>query len=177
MGARTLTAEARARLEEMPGWAQEAPEHQALSQVFAKEGERQRAALRLVRAGMVPISANELTLPLWETMLKLTVNPSGKTEEERRNLVVASILAAVPDPSGLTWQDQITKLLGPVWTYEEKEPQTIHAVVPWAPGSTQFLLAERIFRKTIPAAWELELVSSEGFILDRSKVDKETLQV
>jgi hypothetical protein len=170
---RVLTEDAEEKLRELPGWAQNAPEHKALCQVYANEGARQREFAQRVRDGMIPVQANDLTLPWFETMLRLTVNPPGLTEAERRDLVIARLLQAPSDPSGLTWEDRITSFLGPSWSYVEEEPLTIRATVPWQPGSSQFALAKRILRKEIPAAWELIVQSAEGFILDLSELDNE----
>jgi hypothetical protein len=171
--ARVLTPAAQARLEELPGWAQEAPEHKALCQCFANEGERQRERAREIRDGMIPIKANALTLPLWETVLKLTVNPVGVDVSTRRGLVITKLLGAIPDPSGKTWEEQVTAFLGPGWSYEEDNTpdQTIRVKVPFVVGSSDFLQAERILRAKIPAAWELFVESGEDFILDQSEMD------
>lgn len=173
LGERALTARADEMLRELPGWAQSAPEHKAVCVAYANEGQRQEAMAREVRDGLIPQRANALTLPLWETMLKLTVSPSGQTVEERRATVNARLEQAAADPSGVSWEVRITRFLGPTWTYKEEEPQTIRATVPWQPGSAEFQFAKRLFRREIPAAWELILQSEEGFILDLSELDNE----
>jgi hypothetical protein len=170
---RTLTPAATERLQELPGWAQSAPEHQALCQVFAKEGDRQRALAAEIRDGMIPISANALTLPLWETLLKLTVNPVGLSVPERRTLVLTRLLQVPPDPSGKTWEAQVTAFLGPGWTYDEEEPQIIRVKVPFSEGSSEFLQAKRILELKRPAAWFLIVEAGEFFILDQSKLDEQ----
>jgi hypothetical protein len=170
---RVLTAEAEERLRELPGWAQSAPEHKALCQVFAKEGERQRAAAREIRDGMIAAHANALTLPLWETLLKLTVNPSGATVLERRSRVLAALAAAPADPSGLTFNERLTAFIGPGWTMEE-EGLTLHFTVPYPPGSPEFQLAKRVIERERPAHLAVIVDSSQGFILDLSELDEET---
>lgn len=170
---RVLTAAAEEKLRELPGWAQSAPEHVALCIVTANEGERQEQMAKEVRDGMIPSRANALTLPLWETALKLTVNPVGQTVEERRATVNARLEQAAADPSGVSWEARITRFIGPTWTYKEEEPQTIRVTVPWQPGSPEFQFAKRLFRREIAAAWELILQSAEGFILDLSELDNE----
>lgn len=173
--ARVLTADHREVLEQIPGWAQDAPEHQALAIVFANESARMRTKAQEVRDGMIPVRANALTLPLWELMLKLQVNPPGLGVAERRGLVIGKLLAAPPDPSGTTWQQRVTSIIGPTWTYEEEAEQTIKVSVPWGTGTQEFQLARRVLRATIPAAWELNLVSEGGFILDESELDEQQL--
>lgn len=171
-GIRVLTGTALSLLEDLPGWAQYAPEFQALCQVYGRESERMMQLAREVRDGMIPMRANLLTLPLWESLLKIAVNPP-LTEAERRAAVLAGLRRALADPSGLGWEERVTELIGPSWSYDEEEEQTIRVKVPWAPGSENFLIAERVIRRLMPAAWELILESDEGFVLDLSKLDKE----
>lgn len=179
MGLRSLDAEALRILRKMPGWAQNAPEHQAVAVVTAKESVRFRAQLAELREGMIPITANALTLPLWETLYGLPVDPEGQTVEQRRARLLSAILAAPPDPSGLTWEARITALLGPGWSYvEEEEPpeedrQRLRVKVAQEPGSIGFEFARRIIERERPAAWEIIVESEEGFVLDKSKLDLE----
>lgn len=178
MGVRVLSDEAQRLLRKYPGWAQNAPEHQAVSVAVANESDRIRSKMREVREGMIPITANALTLPLWETMLKLPVNPEGQTVEQRRARVLSAILAAPADASGLTWEARITALLGASWSYEEEEgageaQQRIKVLIAAPPASTTFEFAKRIIERERPAAWTLLIESTTGFVLDKSKLDLE----
>lgn len=168
-------------LRRYPGWAQNAPEHQAICMAVAGESERLVGKIREVRDGLIPVTANALTLPIWETMLKLPVEPEGQTVEQRRTRLLAALLAAPPDPSGTTWEERITALLGPAWSYvEEEEPpeenrQRLRVTVAYPPGSVNFEFAKRVIERERPAAWEIVVGSEEGFILDASKLDLEPL--
>lgn len=178
MGVRVLSPEATRLLRKYPGWAQNAPEHQAICVAVAGESERMRSKIREVREGLIPFTANALTMPLWETLLKLPVNPEGMTVEQRRTRVLAALLAAPPDPSGLTWEERITALLGAGWSYVEEEgagelQQRLRVKVAAAPGSVAFEFAKRVIERERPAAWEIIVESEEGFVLDKSKLDLE----
>lgn len=178
MGARTLSPEATRLLRQYPGWAQNAPEHQAIAVATAGESERLRQHAREVREGLIPLTANALTLPLWETQLALPVNPEGQTVEQRRARVLSALLAAPPDPSGLTWAARITGLIGPGWSYVEEEgagekQQRIRVKLSQPPGTIAFEFAKRVIERERPAAWEIIVESEEGFILDKSKLDLE----
>ena len=175
---RVLTDEAEERLRELPGWAQNAPEHKAIALVTANESARMRESAQRVRDGLIPIHANELTLPFWETLLRLPVNPAEQSIEQRRGRVLSQLLATPPDPAGTTWQQRITALLGPSWSYVEEEgpgaeQQRIRVKVAAKPGSVSFQFARRVIERERPAAWVVIVESEEGFTLDQSQLDKE----
>jgi hypothetical protein len=179
---RELNEEARERLSELPSWCQNAPEFRALAKIFANESARMRAMAAEVRDGLIPTRTNALLLPLWESLLRLTVNPPGFTEEQRRQLVVARLRQSVPDPSGRTWEARITEQIGPGWTYEEKEgageeQQRIIAYVPYPIGAPAFQFARRLLERERPAAWEITVVPGDTFILDKSKLDTTAFEV
>jgi hypothetical protein len=178
VGVRVLSSEAQRLLRKYPGWAQNAPEHQAICVAVAGESERMRSKMREVRDGMIPITANALTLPLWETLYKLPVNPEGMTVEQRRARVLSAVLVAPPDASGLGWEARITALLGASWSYEEEEgagekQQRIKVLIAAPPGSVTFEFAKRIIERERPAAWQILVESTAGFVLDKSKLDLE----
>lgn len=175
---RRLTQAAREKLEELPGWAQNAPEHRALALVAANESARMREFAERVRDGLIPVHANELTLPFFEEMLHLPVNPPGSSIEERRTLVLTALLKSPPDPAGSTWEQRITALIGPGWTYKEEEgpgveQQRLRVRVSASPGSVTFLFARRVIERERPAAWEIIVESEDGFTLDVSRLDLE----
>jgi hypothetical protein len=156
-----------------PGWSADDPDMRAVAHVEAKEIERMQERAEEVRDGMIPHRSNLLVLPLWETLLKLTINPAGTSENQRREIVEAGLRRAVADPSGLTWEERVTELIGPSWAYQEEPEQTIKVTVPWKPGSSQFIFAQRVLERERPAAWELTVEFEEGFVLDLSKLDAE----
>jgi hypothetical protein len=175
---RVLSDDALDRLREYPGWSQNAPEHHAIALVTANESARLREHAQEVRDGLIPLHANELTLPLWETMLRLPVNPEGQSIEQRRARVLSQLLATPPDPAGSSWEDRITTLIGPGWSYEEEEgpgeeQQRLRVRVAASPGSVAFAFARRVIERERPAAWELIIESEEGFTLDLSELDLE----
>lgn len=174
---RVLTDEARAILDTIPGWMQNAPEYKALALVAANESARMRAKVAEVRDGLIPMRTNALLLPLWEYLLGLTIEPEGMTVEARRTRVIGRLRQAPPDPSGKTWEARITDFIGPGWTYEEvegpgeEERQRIIVYVPFALGTPNFEFAKRIVERERPAAWEITVIPLAIFTLDVSKLD------
>lgn len=169
----SMTPEGRAILNELPGWAQFDPMYRAAAHIAAKESALMRERLGAVRDGLIPAREDLLLLEAWEALTLLPRNPGGKSTAERWAAVLGRLRRAVEDPSGLSWVAHVTEQIGEGWTYEEEPPNVLRVTVPWSPGSERFLLAERVLERMKPAAWLLILESAEGFILDKSKLDKE----
>jgi hypothetical protein len=168
-----MTPEGREILNQLPGWAQFDPMYRAAAHIAAKESALLRERLGAIRDGLTPIREGSLLLEAWEALVKLPRNPAGKSTAERWAAVIGRLRRAIEDPSGLSWVAHVTEQIGEGWTYLEEAPNIIRVTVPWAPGSERFLLAERVLERMKPAAWRLILESAEGFVLDKSKLDKE----
>lgn len=168
-----MTPEGRAILNQLPGWAQFDPMYRAAAHIAAKESTLMRERLGAIRDGLIPSREGPLLLAAWEALVKLPRNPPAKTDAERWAAVIGRLRRAIEDPSGLSWVARVTEQIGEGWTYVEEAPNVIRVTVPWAPGSERYLLAERVLERMKPAAWRLILEFEEGFVLDKSKLDKE----
>lgn len=171
-----MTPLGRRILNELPGWTQFEPLYRGIAHVWAKESERMLAKAEEVRDSAIPGRRGTLVLSVWEAMVKLPVEAPGLTVEQRWEAVIGRLRRMIEDPSGVAWVQRVSEQIGLGWTYLEEADNKLRVTVPWAPGSDQFLLAERVLLEEIPAAWELILGSAEGFILDRSKLDLEPFQ-
>lgn len=168
-----MTPLGRTMLNELPSWAQNEPLYRAACHAFAKEHERLVAKAQELRDGLIPSRMVGIVLELWEVMVKLPRNPPGATTTERWDAVIARLRRVIEDPSGTTWIARVTEQIGAGWVYVEEAPNIINVTVPWQPATDRFIQAERVLLEEIPAAWELVLGFEGGFILDRSKLDKE----
>lgn len=168
-----------AMLDEVPSWLRDDPDTRAVLHCKAKEVERQREMARAIRDDLIPLRAAARGLAWWERYYELPVEPEGLSEEQRRALVLGRIKRDPPISSGLSWQEQVTALIGEGWSYEEHTTDArITVKIPAKPGSELFEVArERIPRLlSWPCHMELELVSVEGFVLDLSELDVEPFE-
>jgi hypothetical protein len=170
-----MTPLGRTLLNELPGWAQNEPLYKAAANIWSRESERMLAKAQEVRDAAIPSLEVPLLLEVWEASLHLPRKPAGLTEPERWASVLARIRRAIEDPSGLSWVKRVTEQIGSGWSYVEEAPNIINVTVPYPPGSEAFLFGERVLLEEIPAAWELVYGSTEGFLLDVSKLDEEPL--
>lgn len=164
-------------LADLPSWARPAPEFRAIAHAQANESERIRAAAVSVRNNLIPARADELGLPWWETMLKLPVAPAGDSVDIRRARVLGALGRAIGDkPLGLTWEANVTALIGGGWTYEEQTaPNTTTVTIPYPPDSAVYLGFGAAIRPFSPAHVAFVVASSEAFALDDSLLDTDAM--
>lgn len=168
-----LTERGLAMLDDLPTVVRDDPHFRAVVHCYAREFDRLEELATQLRDGFIPESATPLTLPAWELLLRIA--PTG-TEEERRNRVLAALPALFGDPSGLSWEDGVTALVGPGWEYtEDTATFTLNLVLPVLPPELPQL--EAVIREFTPAHLDLVLASSAGFLLDQSQLDQEGLDV
>jgi hypothetical protein len=159
---------------EIPSWLRDDPDVRAVLHCKAKEVERQREMARAIRDDLIPLRASGRGLAWWERYYELPVEPEGLSEEQRRTIVLGRIKRDPPVSSGLSWQNQVTALIGEGWTYEEHTTEArITIKLPYPVGSEIYELARvNIPRlQSWPAHMEMELVSVTGFLLDLSHLD------
>lgn len=156
------------------------PDYLAIWHADARECERLAVKIELVRSQFVPATADVL-LKVWEVQVGTTVAPEGKTLEDRRQVVAARLLMMSADASGLAWQEKVTTLIGPSWTYEEHIPgdastppeDTVRVRVSFPPTSGRYALLERMLEDITPAHVDVVLVFEGGFVLDESEMDQQ----
>lgn len=177
-----LTDLSRTYISWLPTALQRSPEHRATCHARAKEIERLEGRIHEVRAQFFPTTATTL-LGLWERLLKLTIEPAGKTLAERRTLVLVTLRAVASSPEGRRWVANVTSLAGAGWTYQEHIPgdgttppeNTVRIVLPYPPGSLLYQQLERLIREITPAHLDLIVTFSGGFVLDQSQLDQEEM--
>jgi hypothetical protein len=103
----------------LPPVLQEDPWIIAILDAQAREMERLIAAAEEVGYGLVPTLANEVTLPLWEALLGLPVNPPNTSVETRVNLVVSRMIRG--DGSGAQWEAAMARATSGTYRYTEHD--------------------------------------------------------
>lgn len=128
-------------LDDLPVYERGSNHVQAVLDACATEIDRLDGAVNQIRANFFPATADVL-LSLYETELGLSVNPPDKTLDERRISVQAFIRKLRSTGSGLSWQQNLSTLIGSGWTYEEHDPgdpasppaNTIRIILPYGAG-------------------------------------------
>lgn len=183
-GKRVLTALGIEMRDSMPPILRESPDYLGVIHALAKECERARAALEIVRAQFNPATATVL-LGVWERMTRQTVAPVGKSEAERQALVTARLRKMLSLGEGSSWEEQVTLLLGPGWLYEENIPGdmstpaegVLRITLPFSPEDPRYAAAPAQLREITPAHLELEFASEAGFVLDESELDRDEMTI
>lgn len=173
-----LEANARAlrMLRELPPWCQDDPDIRACIYCYAKEYDRVESTMDNLLAQFFPTLADELGLPWWERLVRITGDPITQTVQQRRDAVVAYLQKMSSSPSGEDWAANVTRLIGPGWSYAEgPEDYTLHVTLPFPPTSSSYQMVERLLHDITPAHLDLVLGYSGGFILDASQLDQEPL--
>lgn len=179
-----MSAKALELLEDVPEWYRDDPNVQALFHAQAKEIVRYDLWMRVVQEAYVPSRIGTLEaewttvwgavpypnlLAVWETWLKLPVNPVG-TLTARRTTVVARLRERIKGgQSGLLFQQQLQGIL-PGATYNEFTLGAgIIKVMSAYTGSEQ---AQRMaqLRKVTPAHLAIIHAVGSGFILGESQL-------
>lgn len=168
-------------LEEIPPFLHADPDVRAVIYCYAREAERKEATLDGLIAEFFPRTATSLGLPLWEALLRITQAPSGATDATRRNTVEAYLQKLSGGAEGSDWVANVTKLVGPGWTYEEHDPAnpssppnyTVRVYLPYAPSSGLYSQLEQLLRDITPWHLDLELFYTGGFLWDVSQFDQE----
>jgi hypothetical protein len=167
----------------LPVILRDSPDHLAVLHCCARELERLEAKIEQVRAQFFPQTA-DILLKVYEAELKTTIEPAGATLDERRQTVLAMLRKMKATPSGLDWQENVTRLIGAGWSYSEHDVDepgsppayTIRVELPFPPSSSRYAQVERLLRDITPAHLDLLVVFTGGFILDQSQLDQEALQ-
>lgn len=174
-----LTDYGRVLMSWLPPALQESEDYMAVIHPLAMELERLEGRIELVRDQLFPQTATVL-LPAWERLVRTAIEPVGSTVEERR-MVVMALLSRSSGRLGEEWEERVTSVVGPGWSYEEHIPGdvtsppegTVLLTLPFEAGSPRLATAGRAIRAFTPAHLELSVVSAEGFRWDVSHWDEE----
>lgn len=166
----------------LPTALRDSPDHLAVLHSVAREVERLEGAVEQVRAQFFPQTADVL-LKVYEAQLGITVEPVGQTLADRRATVMAMLRKQRATPAGTDWQENVTRLVGTGWSYQEHDPAnaaspppyTVRVQLPFEPASSNYAQVERLLRDITPAHLDLVVTYSGGFQLDRSQLDQEAV--
>lgn len=168
----------------IPVRLREDPDVEAVMHVYAREWERLRAAREQVAAGLVtPGKAADRVLRLWESLLGLPVAPVGVSVATRQATAKAYIAALLQSGTGRWWEDTVTRIAGPGWTYAEHvmgdaaSPPigTIHITLPQPSGTASYEQTKTLIEQITDAHIALAFFSSVAFTLDQSLLDNAPL--
>lgn len=167
----------------LPAALQDSPDHLAVIHAYAKELDRVEAAIEVVRTQFFAGQATVL-LPVYESVLGITVAPVGWTVAQRQTAVLGQIARMRSTPDGAAWVANVTKIVGAGWTYRTHNPadgtsppaNTILVRLPFAPSSTRYAVTEKLIRSITEAHVDLVVTFTGGFVLDESQLDQEALQ-
>ena len=180
---RTLTGKPAEMLQRYPPFLRAVPLVQAVCAAIGGEMDLQGTMIDELERNLIPATA-DVHLDLWESQLGLTVAPPGLDTAQRRNIVVAYLSVLAMDGSGVSWEANATRVLGTSgWSYQTNipgdastpPPHVIRLSLPYAPGSLQATVATSLLRAITPAADQLQVGYSQGFILDVSVLDNDPL--
>lgn len=127
---RTITANAQALIDLLPYFERHAPEIVGTISALSNEVDRLDAAVTSVLNNLFPQTA-DVYLDFFEQLLGLSVNPPDKTLTQRRQSVLAFLQAIRNSGSGLSWEQNITRLIGTNWSYTEYPGTEIEVLVPF----------------------------------------------
>jgi hypothetical protein len=183
-GGRVLTALGIEMRDSLPPVLRDSPHYLGVINALSRECERLAAKMEVVRAQLNP-GAADLLLGVWERIVRETVEPGGESLAERRAAVTARLRKMLTIGEGSAWEEQVTALIGPGWTYTEHipgdattpEPGILRIKLPFPPEGSRYLEARDLIREVTPAHLEIELESGEGFLLDESDLDLETMPI
>lgn len=159
------------------------PDARAVAYCIAQEADRADGKLADLLVNLFPQLSDGLGLSFWEALLRITIAPAGKTDADRRAIVMSYFLALGSSGSGLDWETAITNLIGPGWTYEEHRPgdplgpppYTVRVYLPFAAGASAFAEAQALIEAVTPANLALTVSYAGGFVLDQDALDQQLL--
>lgn len=164
----------------LPVVFRDSPDHLAVLNAITKEMQRLEDAIETVRLQFFPQTA-DILLKVWEAQLGTTVEPASQTVAQRRNTVIAYLHRLSATPSGLDWVANVTRLIGPGWTYKEHivgdattpPANTIRITLPFPPTASLYAQVESLIRAITPAHLDIELFSATGMQWDLSQWDQQ----
>lgn len=172
-------------LNDLPPVLREEPDIRAVIYADARETDRQEALLDALRAEFFPQTATPaLGLPLFETLLRLTVAAPGLSQSQREAAVLGAFRKLRGRMTGAEWELGVSLLLGTnVWSYQEHVPgdastpaaYVIRITVPFDPTTYDLNRARALIRQITSAHLDLEIVSSVGFPLGTGQLGVDAL--
>lgn len=183
MGARPLTALGLQMIAALPPVLRNSSDYQAVIHAQSREIALLEATIETTRNQFFPSSA-DLMLGSWEATVRLPVGGLGATIGQRQARIIQRLQKLLGASEGLEWEQSITDLVGPGWSYLEylagdpdsPPPSTISIALPFPPDGSAYAEALREIREVTPAHLDIRFASGTiGFILDESELDLEGL--
>lgn len=167
-------------VEDVPAFLQDQSDIVAIFHAQSSEFARLYARVDSLVREFLPTTATAAGLPLLELLVNVTVSPA-LSEAERRAILLTSFNSLRSTPEGSDFEDTLTRLVGPGWTYKEHDPESPNAApppysvlisVPFRSFSPQFKRAQNLIGITAPAHLDVLISSVDGvFALDRDALD------
>jgi uncharacterized protein YmfQ (DUF2313 family) len=148
-----------------------------LAIAFANELDRLEGEAERVRDELIPARAGDVGLAVWEKALGLPVQPVDATVEQRRSKVTAR-LQAISNESAITTMATLRAAAGTSQIdVLENTPGPLQdtIVLPFDPASYNAAQVEAIANVLWPAHRRIVMHYSQGFILDASRLDADSL--
>lgn len=168
-----LSDRAREALSSLQPELADSAEVQAVIEPLASELGRVDDAAMDVCWRLFPANADDKyrTLAMWEFILGLPVEQSGVSVAQRRNAVVA-LAKSRESPSGASWVDLISTLLGSTgWTHQEgPTAYNVTLTIPYVAGGITAAQLANVARKITPAHLQLNTTYTAGFLIGISNV-------
>jgi uncharacterized protein YmfQ (DUF2313 family) len=174
-----LSATAARMLDSLPDYYRGEPIIERVLQAWADEIDRIDALLDRVKDGLVASLAGDdlRMLALWEALFGLPVEPAEASVAQRRAKVDAA-LRRLEAGSAAGYLDVLTAAMGSgAWELLRDTPDPLHDTLQLAYGEDTYQagVVDAITAQMHPAHRELHTHSEEGFLLDRSQLDHDTL--
>ncbi len=164
-------------LEDLPPYLGGDRSVQAALDPVGRELARIEAAMLALREKMLPQNADDTysTLPMWEMLLAMAVQPEGLTVDQRRARVL-SRLRKRRSPASSDWVETVTTLIGTVWSwYLGPGPYNITIVVPAEGGTLTESEIVALLRSITPAHIDIHVTTGQGFLVGIGEVGVDAL--
>jgi uncharacterized protein YmfQ (DUF2313 family) len=173
-----LTPTAQRMLATLPDYYQGEPLIERVVQARANEIDRIDALIDRVQVELQPANATDGLglLALWEKTLSLPARPAAATEAQRRAKVQA-VLRSVGGSSSAETLTALAAAMAGSFTVSRDTPTPLSdtLTIPYDPGTYNAAIVQIIAARLWPAHRRLLLHFSNGFILDVSLLDQDTL--
>jgi uncharacterized protein YmfQ (DUF2313 family) len=169
------TATAQRMLDTLPGYEQDEPFFARIVQAWADEVDRLDALIDKLETESQPGGATDDLglLAVWETILGLPAGPVGVPVDQRRAKVTGALRGRDASTAANVLATLSAAVAGDAVVVLRDTPAVLQdtLVVPYLAGTYNAAVVETIARRVWPAHRGLLVHYSDGFVLDRSRLD------
>jgi hypothetical protein len=173
-----LSATATRMQKSLPSYYEDNPIIERVLQARANEIDRMDARIDVLKHGLIPGTATDelRLLSAWEYVLELPVAPPDATVSQRQ-AVIRAALRRRNAISAADVMDLLTAAIGANYSIARNTPAQLEdtITIPYAPGSYLAAQVEAIARAAWSAHRRVFIHYAEGFILEVSRLDEDTL--